>query len=286
MVPGWRLEAVMPAITKKAVDYIHERTNDDERKPFFLYFALTAPHTPIAPTVDFEGKSEAGRYGDFVNEVDFCIGEILRALDETGVRDNTLVIFTSDNGSPGRNGEGYAGPTNSVREYGHNPSFPWRGIKSDIWEGGHRVPYLVRWPGFIPEGSINAELIGHIDFMRTMAEILDVELPDNAAPDSYSILPAYMGQSLENPIREALVHHSGGGLFAIRQGPWKLIFGLGPGGFSGGIRQPGLGEPLGQLYNMKSDPGEKNNVYFDNPDVVEQLTVLLDRYKSEGRSRE
>ena len=284
MAEGWRLDAVMPTITQKAVDYIQEQTNKPETGPFFLFFTLTAPHTPIAPTKDFLGKSNAGLYGDFVNEVDFCVGRIMKALDDCGIADNTLVIFTSDNGSPGRNGENWSGPVSSVkRDFGHDPSYPWRGVKSDIWEGGHHVPYLVRWPGNIKAGSVNEELIGHLDFMRTMAEILNVEIPPGAAPDSYNILPAYLDESIK-PIREALVHHSGGGMFAIRQGPWKLCFGLGPAGFSGGFIGQGPGDPAGQLYNLQDDPGETKNVYFDNPDVVEQLTELLERYKREGRS--
>ena len=286
MAEGWRLEMVMPTITQKAVEYIQDRTSNQDSKPYFLYFTLTAPHTPIAPTEEFHGKSQAGLYGDFVNEVDFCVGEVLKAIRESGTEDNTLVIFTSDNGSPGRNGENWSGPVSSVkRDFGHDPSFPWKGVKSDIWEGGHHVPYLVRWPGNIKAGSVNGELIGHLDFMKTMSEILNVEMPLGSAPDSYNILPAYFNEN-DTPIREALVHHSGGGMFAIRQGPWKLCFGLGPAGFSGGFKKAGKGEPPGQLYNIESDPQEKHNVYLDNPDVVEHLSNLLEKYKTEGRSVE
>jgi len=284
MVPGWKLEEVMPTITQKAVDYIHARTDDPGEKPFFLFFTLTAPHTPIAPMDEYLGKSDAGLYGDFVNEVDDCVGKVLKALDDAGVADNTLVLFTSDNGSPGRNGEYWSGPVSSVkRDYGHDPSFPWKGVKSDIWEGGHHVPYIVRWPGNIKAGSLSEELIGHLDFMQTIAVILGSDLPADAAPDSYNILPAYL-QENDKPLRKALVHHSGGGMFAIRQGPWKLCFGLGPAGFSGGFIKPSDGEPLGQLYNLDLDPGEKNNVYFENPDVVEHLTELMEKYKREGSS--
>jgi len=282
MQPGWRLDQVMPAITNKAVEYIKDRAENHTDQAFFLYFTLTAPHTPIAVDEQYLGKSKAGLYGDFVHEVDACVGQVLDALDKTGVAENTLVFFTSDNGSPQRDGTNYAGPVGSVKKYGHDPSRPWRGLKSDIWEGGHRVPFLVRWPGKVKAGSVNSELISHIDFMSTIAAILDIDLPDEAAPDSYDISPAIFGDSKAAGIREALVHHSGGGLFAIRQGPWKLIMGLGPGGFSGPIRQPKQGEPAGQLYNLADDPGEEHNLFNEEPEIVEQLTILLEGIRDSG----
>jgi len=284
MVKGWKLEEVMPTITRKAVAYIGERAADPEKKPFFLYLALTAPHTPIAPAEKFLGKSRAGRYGDYVFEVDHTVGEILRALKDHGAAKDTLVVFTSDNGSPGRDGTGMAGKINSVRRFGHNPSRPWRGIKADAWDGGHRIPFIARWPGRIPAGRVSGELICQVDLMATAAAILEKKLPENAGEDSYDILPALEGKRLDEPIREALVHHSGSGLFCLRQGRWKLIFGLGAGGFSGGIRKPKPGEPKGQLYDMKADPGEKNNVYAEHPEIVKKLTLLLKRYRESGRS--
>ena len=285
MVPGWRLEQVMPTITRKAVEYIKERTTNHPDQPYFLYFSLTAPHTPIAPDQQYLGASEAGLYGDYVNEVDASVGKVLKAIDESGTAANTLVFFTSDNGSPQRDGTNYSGAVGSVRKYNHNPSGSWRGLKADIWDGGHRVPFIVRWPVRIDEGTVSDELISHVDFMRTAASVLNFDLPDDAAPDSYNLLPALYGKPDKYEIREALVHHSGAGLFSIRQGPWKLILGLGPGGFSGPIRKPKKGEPAGQLYNLEDDPGEQNNLYNENPDIVDQLTQLLDRYKKSGKSR-
>ena len=286
MAKDWKLDEVMPKITEKAVQYIHAHAQaaKSPKKPFFLYFSLTAPHTPIAPAKEFQGKSQAGPYGDFVHQVDHTVGQVLKALEETGQADNTLLIFTSDNGSPGRNGIKKGGPTRSVEKFGHYPSQPWRGIKADAWEGGHRVPFVVRWPGRVPAGSVNDELICHVDFMATSAAILEKDLPNDAAEDSYNILPAMLGEKLDEPIREAVIHHSGAGLFCVRKGKWKLILGLGAGGFSGPIRQPKPGEPKGQLYDMQHDPGEKTNVYKQHPEIVAELSALLDTYKESGRS--
>ncbi|MCK4999859.1 MAG: sulfatase-like hydrolase/transferase, partial [Anaerohalosphaera sp.] len=242
MQPGWKLEDVMPAITDKAVEYVEGRAAKKD-EPFFLFFTLTAPHTPIAPAAEFKGKSEAGAYGDYVYQVDHSVGQVLDALKRNGFADDTLVIFTSDNGSPGRDGSNMNGGVSTVRKYGHNPSRPWRGVKSDAWDGGHRVPFIARWPKNIPAGAVNDELICHVDFMSTAAAIIGKELPANAAEDSYNILSALKGKELDKPIREAVVHHSGGGMFCVRQGKWKLIFGLGAAGFSGPKLKPKPGEP-------------------------------------------
>lgn len=284
MLEGWKLDAVMPAITRKAVEFIKTRVRDPQVKPFFLYFALTAPHTPIAPAKEFQGKSQAGAYGDYVFQVDHAVGQILRAVERAGIANNTLLIFTSDNGSPGRDGTNMSGPLNSVRKYEHNPSRPWRGIKADAWEGGHRIPFLARWPGHIPAGCASSELICQIDFMATVAAILGKELPADAGQDSYNLLGVLKERALKTPLREAVVHHSGGGLFCIRQGKWKLIMGLGPGGFSGGIRKPKPGEPEGQLYDLKADPAEEWNLYERHSEIVQKLSALLERYKKSGRS--
>jgi arylsulfatase A len=284
MLEGWELEAVMPTLTEKAVEYVQTHARDPEGKPFFLYFPLTAPHTPIAPAEEFRGRSQAGAYGDYVAQVDHSVGEVLRALERSGAADNTLVIFTSDNGSPGRDGTDMSGRINSVRRYGHNPSRPWRGIKSDAWDGGHRVPFIARWPGRIPAGRVTAELICQVDFMATVAAILGEQLPANAGEDSHNLLPVLHGETLDQPLREAVIHHSGQGLFCVRQGKWKLILGLGAGGFSGPIFPPKPGEPKGQLYDLHADPAEENNVYDQHPEIVQKLTELLERYKRTGRS--
>ncbi len=278
MQEGWQLENVMPTITKRAVDYIEKA---DAASPFFLYFPLTAPHTPIAPTAEFIGKSEAHRYGDFVVEVDWTVGQVMDALERSGQAENTIVVFTSDNGSPGRSGENMQGRPNSVREYGHNPSHTFRGIKTDIWEGGHRVPFIVRWPGEVDAGATSDEPICHVDLMATFAAITGYDLPDSAAVDSYDASPVFLGASYSKPLREAVVHHSINGTFAIRRGRWKLVLGRGSGGWSDKEAQD---DPPWQLYDMQREPGERDNVFENNPKVVAELEALLRKYRDEGRS--
>ncbi len=283
MVKGWNLSSVMPEIKNKAIDYIEARS-DQSKKPFFLYVTLTAPHTPIAPVDEFKGKSEAGAYGDFVSQVDQTVGDILQALEDTGLRNDTIVIFTSDNGSPGRDGENMSGELNSVLKYGHDPSRPWRGIKGDAWEGGHRVPFIVRWPAKISKATTNQEPIILADLMATVADILNIDLPDNAGEDSLSLLPMLTGTQQGTKKREAIILHSYEGIFAIRKGKWKLIQGYGGGGITGKQEKPWFWEPEWQLYDLAADPHEDDNVYSDHLDIVKNLTEILDSYKQNGRS--
>lgn len=274
MVKDWDLEKVMPTITEKAVKYIHKQTQ--QKNPFFLYFSLTAPHTPIAPTKEFQGKSEAGLYGDFVHEVDWSVGQILEALKATEAYENTLVIFTSDNGSPQRDGSNMNGATGSVKVYGHDPSFPWRGMKGDIYEGGHRVPFVVAWPGHIPANSRANQLIGHMDLASSLANMLDFPQDLSQFEDSYDMSQVFLGKSSDQSIRPQIVHHSLNGTFAIRQGDWKLIQGKDSGGFSRGI--PAEHKPVeteGQLYRLSDDPGEKDNSYATEVGKREELLELL-----------
>lgn len=277
MVKGWKLENVMPTITEKSVEYIEKAAK--KKEPFFLYFALTAPHTPIAPLTKFEGKSKAGRYGDFVYEVDWTVGQIRKALKENGVDDNTLVIFTSDNGSPARNGMNWSGPAQSViTDYGHNPSGNFRGMKSDIWEGGHRIPFIAKWTDNIDAGSRTSALSCSMDLMPTIAEIIGYKLPENSSEDGQSLLNILKGKDKRG--REVLVHHSGGGVFSIRKGEWKLILSNISGGFSDSKYKEGYGiDTPGQLYNLKNDPGEKSNLYKSNPEKVSELTKELEAIK-------
>ncbi|MFV0346494.1 MAG: sulfatase family protein [Bacteroidales bacterium] len=290
MVEGWKLEDVMPILTHRTVDYISNKGKVFKRekgKPFFLYFPLTAPHTPIAPAKEFQGTSTAGAYGDYVQQVDWTVGQVLKALEREGLADNTLIIFTSDNGSPARSGENMLGGLRSVLKYGHNPSYHFTGIKADIYEGGHHVPFIAKWAGEIKAGSVSEETICHTDFMATCAAIVGYDLPDNAAEDSYNLLPILEGQNFTSPLREATVHHSAQGQFAIRQGEWKLILGGGSGGWTSPTNDKQAekqGLPLMQLYKVNGDVGEKENLYEQNPEVVEQMTVLLEQYKTEGRS--
>jgi arylsulfatase A-like enzyme len=286
MRKGWKLDEVMPRLTQKAVDFIKAPPGSKpfhkaEGRPFFLYFSLTAPHTPIAPAEAFKGKSKAGGYGDFVHQVDWTVGQVMKALEETGQAGNTLLIFTSDNGSPGRDGSDMNGAVNSVRRFGHNPSHIYRGIKADVWDGGHRVPFIARWPRRVRPGSVCDEPVCHVDLMATCAAILGQTLPAGAGEDSHDILPALMGQKREKPIREAIIHHSGNGMFAVRQGKWKLILGRGSGGWSG---KGGEGDPHVQLYDMAGDPSETKNLCNEHPDIVKSLSALLEKYRKEGRS--
>lgn len=279
MAEGWKLEEVMPTITKKAVDYIHQASND--HRPFFLYFALTAPHTPIAPISDFQGKSEAGLYGDFVHEVDWSVGQIVEALKQAGEWDNTLLVFTSDNGSPQRDGNNMSGKIGSVKAYGHDPSHPWKGMKGDIWEGGHRVPFLASWPNRIQQNTVSDQLICLTDLMATIAGILD--LPDDMAigEDSYDISGLLFGH--DHPVRESVVHHSLDGTFAIRLGDWKLIQGKHSGGFSKNLQIEGIPvESEGQLYQLGEDPGEERNLYPSKPEKVEELVNLLEEIQRDS----
>ncbi|MCF6331829.1 MAG: arylsulfatase [Draconibacterium sp.] len=282
MAPGWKLENVMPEITKHSVKFIEEAAKD-KSKPFFLYFALTAPHTPIAPLTKFNGKSRAGRYGDWVFEVDWAVGEIMKALKNSGADKNTILIFTSDNGSPARNGKNYGGPTQSViRDYGHNPNGKLRGMKGDIWEGGHRVPFIAKWDDKITPGKKTNVLICSMDLMATIAEIVDFNLPENSSGDGKSLLNVLKDNN-ENG-REFLVNHSLRGVFAMRKGNWKLILSNRSGGFSDGKNPNGYGiETPGQLYNLAADPGEKNNLYSKHPEIVEELTKELETIKLENR---
>lgn len=279
--PDFEAVDFLPKLTSKAVDYIGERGMD--KKPFFLYLALPSPHTPLVPTRDWQGKSSIGPYGDYVMETDWSVGRVLKAIDDGGLRDNTLVIFTSDNGPAP-----YIG-IDKLEAAGHYPAAQFRGYKSDIWDGGHREPFLVRWPGKIKANSRSDQIVCLVDLMATCADILQAKLPDNAAEDSVSLLPAFLGTG-KGPLHEdnAIVNHSGGnGRFAIRQGNWKLE--LCPG--SGGWGQPGddaalkAGLPPIQLYNMHDDVGEKINLYQgQDAEIITNMLRLLEKYVADGRS--
>lgn len=268
----------LPALTSKAVTYIHERSQ--EQRPFFLYFTMPSPHTPVVPSEAFKGKSGVTEYGDYVMETDWAVGELLKAIDEERIGDNTMIVFASDNGfAP------YVLNTWNVEAQGHYPSLHYRGYKADIWEGGHRIPFLVKWPRNVRAGSTCNHTVCLSDFMATVAGILQKPLPDAAAEDSYNILPYLMGSS-SREIREATVHHSIDGNFAIRQGKWKLE--LCPG--SGGWAKPRNAEafkqglPVVQLYDLEADIREERNVQAEHPDVVKRLTALLQQYVDNGRS--
>jgi len=289
MAPGWDLREILPEITRRAVRFIRQQAKQDA--PFFLYFPMTSPHFPIVPTEKFAGKSGIAPIGDFLMQTDFSAGQIIRAIDEAGIAQNTIVIFTADNG----HSEFYG--CKKLVEAGHLPSGPYRGYKTRIWEGGHRVPFVVRWPGRIAPGSSSDQLLCLNDIFATCAELLGERLPDNAAEDSFSFLPALLGKPAVAPGTAAgrpnLVSHSLAGEFAYREGPWKLVFKM-PGGNPwklvfekpGRRRHPARGKPcVVQLYNLDSDIGEKHDLAKKHPEIVRRLTVGLKRVVDQGRSR-
>ena len=288
MVPGWNLTNILPEIAVRAVRYIENAAKSP--KPFFLYFPLTAPHYPIVPAAEFKGRSQAGDYGDFVAQVDATVGAVLDALNRTGLAANTLVIFTSDNGPECVEVE--PGAYERIREFGHRSMDDLRGVKRDTWEGGHRVPFLARWPGHIPAGAVSEETICHVDFMATCAALLGAKLPPNAGEDSYNILPVLLGEKRGEPVREATVLHGGDGKFALRQGEWVFIDaptgdGNGHHGEPEWFKQErgyGSNSSPGLLYNLHDDLPQRQNHYAERPEVVARLKALLDRYKADGRS--
>lgn len=267
---------MLPKLTRRAVGYIAERAKTGQ--PFFLYLALNSPHTPIVPTKDWLGKSGLGDYADFVMETDWAVGEVLAAIEQSGVASNTLVIFTSDNGcSP-------AAKVSELEVKGHFPSAQFRGYKADIWDGGHRIPFLVRWPGQVKAGVRNGAVICLTDFMATAADLLGAKLPATAAEDSFSFLPELLGTGRTR--RDAIVHHSIQGKFALRQGPWKLELCAGSGGWGSPKDSEARKQKLPevQLYDLSNDLSEKQNVQSAHPDVVQRLTALLERVVADGRS--
>jgi len=271
---------MLPRLGQQAASVIQKRAVEAKAgKPFFLYVPLTSPHTPIVPSPEWQGKSDLGKYGDFVMMTDAIVGQILAALDDAGLTENTLVIFTADNGcSP-------AADTTELEKQGHFASAQFRGYKADIWEGGHRVPFFVRWPMRIKPGTHSQQVICHTDFMATCAALLEIPLADSVAEDSVSILPALLGTDTA-PLREAVVHHSINGRFAIRQGPWKLCLCASSGGWGkpSDAEATEQGLPGRQLYDLRQDPAETTNLITAQPVIASKLLALLERYVADGRS--
>jgi len=270
-VENWSLEAVLPALGNRAAEFITESAK--EEAPFLLHLTLTTPHTPVSPGEKWQGKSGINAYADLVMETDDILGQVLAALEKTGEAEDTLVVFTSDNGIAyeASGGDGLVAK-------GHNPSGPLRGSKSDIWEGGHRVPFIIRWPKVVTAGSQCDQLVNQTDLMRTFADIWSVELPADAGEDSVSMLPLLKGE--EKPIREHTINVSIKGVPALRVGAWKYMPGSGSGGWSEG------GDPTQsvQLYNLDEDLGETTNLADRYPGRVEQMQELLEELIIKGRS--
>jgi arylsulfatase A-like enzyme len=285
-------DQVDTTLTAKALDFIQENRD----RPFFLYFTPCAPHTHVTPAAKFRGTSQAGIYGDYIQELDAHVGEILDRLDELKLNDKTLVIFTSDNGAGLSDFRGGGAPELSLasdaggvlekfrtakrdaRAMGHLANGDLRGGKGEAYEGGQREPFIARWPGRIPAGAESAETICLTDMLATTASILGAKLPDNAGEDSYDILPALTGKALDAPIRPATVLHGGNGIFALRSGPWKLVKS------DGSEKNATIKSKHDELYNLATDPGEMKDLAAEQPERVKAMNELLEKYINEGRS--
>lgn len=273
IAPGFEMDQVLPTFKNKAVSFIQRQDKDT---PFFLYLPLAAPHTPWVPTPDYKDSAGAGNYGDFVKMVDDQVGAVLQALSDKGFEDNTLVIFTSDNGP-------FWTPT-LIEEYDHRSAAQLKGMKADAWDGGHRIPYIAKWPAKIAAGTTSDATTTLTHLMATIAAITETPLTSSEGPDSHNLLPVLLGKADTIPGQEAIVHHSSRNFFAIRKGDWKLIEKRGSGGFSKpNVISPEPGEPAGQLYNMKNDISETQNVYQDHPTIVQELQELLNEIRTQEK---
>jgi arylsulfatase A-like enzyme len=268
--PNWSLEAILPTLTDRTIRFLSESASQPQ--PFFLYLALTSPHTPLAVNTPWKNKSGLLPYADFVMETDAAIGRILDALDASGAASRTLVVFSSDNGCAP-----YIGKP-ELEAKGHFPSGPLRGAKSDAWEGGHRVPFIVRWPGTVAPGSTCPHLVHQADLLRTFADVLGTTLPDDAGEDSISFLASLKGQS--QPVRSHAISTASSGVPALRLGPWKYIASQGSGGWSKGTDPS---QPV-QLYNLDSDLAESTNLAASQPAKVAEMQALLEKLIRDGRS--
>ncbi|MFC5051827.1 arylsulfatase [Rubritalea spongiae] len=270
---------VLDELAEESVRYI---TEYDKQEPFFIYLPLPSPHTPIVPSKKWQGKSGIGHYGDFMMQTDDLVGQVVKALEDKGISENTMLIVTSDNGCS------KAANFKNLESHGHYASAQYRGSKADLWEGGHRVPFLVKWPKVIKPGSVSDVLTCQTDLFATCAALVGKELPVNAAEDSENILPVFKGEPVKFT-RKGIVNHSVSGHFAYRQGKWKLLLAKGSGGWTA-PREKDMAKkpdaPEGQLYDLEADPGEQNNLYVTQPEVVATLLAQLKEDVANGRSTE
>ncbi len=285
IAPDFDLETVDLVFLKQSQEFLEQHVQTYPGRPFFLFHSTHAVHLPSFAAPEFQGRTKAGPHGDFLCELDFIVGELLKTLDKLGVANNTLVLFASDNGPE----------TTSVvhmrADYGHDGARPWRGMKRDQWEGGHRVPFLARWPGKIAPGRTGGQTVCLTDIMATCAALTGTTLPKNAAQDSFDILPVLLGKDGGQPIRPYTLHQTISLALAIRQGPWKYLDHRGSGGNnydSGDLKPFALPDTAptapGQLYNLDADPGEKTNLYLQHPEITRNLKALLEKSKQDGRS--
>jgi arylsulfatase A-like enzyme len=285
IAPGFDLEEVDMMFLEKSREFLKAHVEKHSDKPFFLFHSAQAVHLPSFPGDRFKGKTKAGPHGDFIFELDYVVGELMATLEELKVADDTLVIFSSDNGPE-------VTTTIHMRaDHGHNGARPWRGMKRDNWEGGHRVPMIARWPEKIKSGSSTDQIMCLTDIMATCAAVVDAKLPNNAAEDSFNILPVMLSEDTTDAVREYTLHQTISLALAIRRGPWKYLDHKGSGGNSyarGGLKKFALKDSApdapGQLYNLKTDPGETKNLYFAESEIAKELKTKLDEFKSSGRS--
>lgn len=269
---------MLPKLTAKAVEYIESRKGNEQ--PFFLYVPWNSPHSPVVPSPEWQGKSGINGHADFVMQTDDSYGQVVQALKDNGLIDNTIIICSSDNGtSPQTSG------LKELTAVGHSPSGPLRGNKADFWDGGHRVPFIVSWSGKVKAGSSTDQLACLTDVYATVADILDITYPETEGVDSISFLPALLGNESDQ-VRQDVISHSFLGLFAIRKGHWKLCCGPGSGGWgkptpTQAVKQ---GLPMIQLYNMDKDLGEQENLHQKHPEIVKELRAMLEKQIADGRS--
>ncbi|MFC2125087.1 arylsulfatase [Bacteroidota bacterium] len=273
MAPRWRFDQILPAITNRAVSYIHEQSKKES--PFFLYFSMTSPHEPVVPSKNFKGKSGIAPIADFVMQTDWSAGQVIKALDDAGISDNTIVIFTADNGH-----SHYTGWEDLIKA-GHFPSGPYRGHKGNIWEGGHRVPFVIRWPGNVKPGSSSNHLVCLTDVFRTCVEMVKGNaIPDNSAEDSFSILNSLLDKNNAD-LRTNIVNHSVDGEFAYRNSSWKLVFKIPEKNLAESRGKPAVTE----LYNLSEDTAEEFNKAEEHPEIVSKLTNELKTIVQRGTSQ-
>ena len=277
IAPNLQLDDVLPRFTDEAIQVIDRHAASASRQPLMLYLAYPAPHTPWLPEERYVGKSGAGMYGDFAMMVDAMIGRVLKSLDEHDMTDETLLIFSSDNGPVWYEGD--------VARFDHDSSGGLRGMKADAWECGHRMPFIVRWPGRTPKGTVNHQTISFVDMLATFAAVVDKPLGDGEGPDSFNVLPAFLDPNAQ-PIRNSLALEASSGTMMVRMGQWKLINALGSGGFSQPRRvKPASDGPQGQLYDLSTDPAESTNLYTQHPEIVAKLSRELNRIQQAQRTR-
>ena len=288
IAPGFDLEEVDMVFLQKSIEFLEQHKKQSPEKPFFLFHSTQAVHLPSFAGRAFKGKTQAGPHGDFIFELDYILGRLVRKLDQLGYSENTLVIFTSDNGPEV--------PTviDMRKTYKHDGARPWRGVKRDQWEGGHRVPFIARWPKRIKAQSITKQTICLTDLMATCANLTGTTVPPKTAEDSYNIMPILLGEANEQPVRQYTLHQTISLALAIRHGHWKYLDHKGSGGNNysregeWGMKQFALKERSpdapGQLYNLANDPGETTNLYNEHPEIVKALKEKLEEFKSSGRS--